>query len=330
MKSGHSYGSGLAGNARRLSARTRGWLMTASIGGACCALGLPALAATNIAFKNFQGAWSATTSYTAGAVVTYDNASYFALASSVGATPSSHPTDWSILDAPGAPGPQGPAGPKGATGATGSAGAKGATGATGPEGPVGAKGATGAAGPKGATGATGPAGPKGATGPAGPQGPAGGAYGNATYSKTVVSDLGAYPGTRVAQLDVQSTGEYFITASPRVYVDRADGGVYCYLTYGARGASSDGNEGGMNNPFPVSQDIDLVGVAAVTDFWYIEAKDSAELYCYSTSGDASSAVLNYGMTAVLADIGTPAAIEAAAQGNDRPEVAPIQRTDKRP
>jgi hypothetical protein len=115
-----------------------------------------------------------------------------------------------------------------------------------------------------------------------------------------------------------------------VYVDKSDAGVSCYLSYGARGPSPDGNYGGVNNEFPASENINIIGVAAVTDFWYIEAHDSADLYCYSDSQDASSEVLNYGMTAVLLNTGTPAAIEAAAQANDRPEVAPIRRTDKHP
>jgi hypothetical protein len=307
---------------RAASARARGWLLATSVGAACCALGLPAQAATNIAFKDFQGAWSATTSYAAGAVVTYNNASYFALTSSLGATPSSNKTDWAILDAPGAPGPQGPAGPKGATGATGPAGPKGATGATGPAGPKGATGATGPAGPKGATGAT---------GPAGPQGPAGVALGYATYSHAAISNLGQYPGTLVAQAGpVAVTGEYYFSASARVFVDYSDDGVYCYVSFTSRGAVSDGNIAGLNNPFPISQDINLIGQAPVTDYWFVPAGDAAQFYCYTEGNDSNSSVDNLGFTVVLVDNSTPAAIEAAIHRNDRPEVAPTRRTIKRP
>jgi hypothetical protein len=51
--------------------------------------------------------------------VTYDNASYIALAASLGAAPKTNGTDWAILDPPGATGTQGPAGVKGGTWATG-------------------------------------------------------------------------------------------------------------------------------------------------------------------------------------------------------------------
>jgi hypothetical protein len=308
----------------------RGWLLTASVGAAYCALGSPAHAATNIAFKDFQGVWSATTSYAAGAVVTYDNASYFALAASLGAKPTSNTTDWSILDAPGAPGAQGPAGPKGATGATGAegpAGAKGATGAAGPEGPAGAKGATGAAGPAGPKGAMGSA---GARGPAGPQGPAGVALGYSTYSNQGIANLGGYPGTLVAEtVPVAVDGEYYFNASARVLVDYADVGVYCYVTYASRGASSDGNVGGPNNPFPVTQLINLIGEATVTDYWVIPAGDKAQLYCYSELDDANSVVLNLGMTVVLVN-SSAAQLSAAAHENARPEIVPVDRNTKHP
>ncbi len=109
-----------------------------------CALN--AQASVNIPFGDFQGIWSAKTTYKAGAVVTYENASYIALAPSLGAAPNVNNLEWAILDAPGATGPQGPPGPKGATGVSG---------ATGPEGPVGKTGTTGATGPEGPVGRTG-------------------------------------------------------------------------------------------------------------------------------------------------------------------------------
>ena len=125
----------------------------------------PATAATNVAITNFRAAWSASVSYGAGAVITYNGASYISLVGgNVGVVPTSSTTNWAILDAPGAPGaigPQGPTGPTGAKGATGAAGATGATGLAGPTGPQ------GSAGAKGAIGATGPAGAIGLTGSTG-------------------------------------------------------------------------------------------------------------------------------------------------------------------
>lgn len=136
-------------------------------------------AAVSVANLVFQGAWTRTTAYATGAIVTYKGASYVSLARNTGVTPGSNANDWALLDAPGATGPQGPpgaAGPAGPQGLQGPAGAPGATGATGPAGPIGpagAKGVAGPAGPKGATGAQGPQGPAGATGPAGPAGATG-------------------------------------------------------------------------------------------------------------------------------------------------------------
>jgi hypothetical protein len=60
----------------------------------------PATAAA-VAFTNFRGAWVPTTSYGAGAVVTYNGASYFSLVANTGIKPSSNSVDWAILDAPG-------------------------------------------------------------------------------------------------------------------------------------------------------------------------------------------------------------------------------------
>jgi Collagen triple helix repeat (20 copies) len=67
---------------------------------------IPALvaAATTIAFTNFRAAWVSTTAYGAGAVVTYNGASYFCLVGNTGIKPTGAPTsatDWAILDAPG-------------------------------------------------------------------------------------------------------------------------------------------------------------------------------------------------------------------------------------
>jgi hypothetical protein len=132
-----------------------------------------AVAATSVAITNYRGAWVSTASYIAGAVVTFNGASYICLVRNTNVQPNTNTGDWSIMDAPGA------TGPAGAVGATGAQGAPGAMGAPGPMGPAGIAGAQGPAGvsgpsgPAGATGAQGPAGASGAAGPAGPQGPQG-------------------------------------------------------------------------------------------------------------------------------------------------------------
>ena len=64
------------------------------------AVGGPA-AATSVAFTNFRAAWVSTTAYGAGAVVTYNGASYFCLVGNTNVNPSSSATDWAILVAPG-------------------------------------------------------------------------------------------------------------------------------------------------------------------------------------------------------------------------------------
>ena len=140
-----------------LAAAVRRILVVTAVGMSLNTLGASPAQATNVAIKNFQGVWSSATTYTAGAVVTFNNASYIALVGSHGAKPSTAPADWAILDAPGATGATGATGPKGATGATGAKGATGATGATGVQGPqgFGVQGVTGATGSTGATGATG-------------------------------------------------------------------------------------------------------------------------------------------------------------------------------
>jgi hypothetical protein len=84
-----------------------------------------AVAATNVAITNFQGAWVASATYSPGAVVTYSGASYICLVQNTHAAPTTHPHEWVIMDAAGATGatgPQGPQGPQGATGATGLSG----------------------------------------------------------------------------------------------------------------------------------------------------------------------------------------------------------------
>ena len=132
---------------------------------------VPASASVDIKITDYEGAWSSSTNYGAGTIVTYNGSVYISLVNgNHDVAPNSSSTKWGIVDIPGPPGatgPQGPAGPKGAAGAMGPAGAKG------PIGPIGPAGAPGGAGAPGAPGQPGPAGAQGPLGPQGPQGPAG-------------------------------------------------------------------------------------------------------------------------------------------------------------
>jgi hypothetical protein len=279
----------------------------------------PVHAVTNVAIKNFQGVWSAASSYTAGAVVTLNNASYIALVANRAASPSSNAADWAILDAPGAKGATGATGPKGATGATG---AKGATGATGPTGPAGAKGPTGATGPsgaagaKGATGATGPAGATGATGPAGlSQGvdgqlPGAGITSNLTSSATIVATTGT----------VGVSGVYYVSGNPLLYVDVGDG-VYCFAAPGADGNFDDGYLGGFANVAAVP----VFASAAVTDVWFVNQGDVINLWCYSITNSSVSGVYSAQLTATLIQVENGVALSAATRfghNGDKVQIPP--------
>jgi hypothetical protein len=129
-----------------------------ALGFVSAAVNTQAPAATSIAITNFRAAWASSAAYAAGAVVTYNGASYICLLKNSGVAPSTNSSDWAILDAPGA------------TGATGSAGAAGAQGVMGPPGPAGPAGTAGAPGPAGTQGPAGPVGPAGAPGEQGPTG----------------------------------------------------------------------------------------------------------------------------------------------------------------
>ena len=85
-------------------------------------------AATSVPVTNFRGAWASTATYTAGAVVTFNGASYVCLIRNVGVAPNTNATDWSILDSPGAQGPTGPPGPVGPPGPQGPQGNPGSAG----------------------------------------------------------------------------------------------------------------------------------------------------------------------------------------------------------
>jgi hypothetical protein len=206
----------------------------------------PAHATTSIPFGSYQGAWNRTTTYSPGAVVTYNGASYFSLIANMNTIPSTHPTRWVAL----------------------------------------------------------------------PSLPAA----NIAFTVTAVSNLGAYPGTLIIEAPVSITGTYFYNATALVSVDLDDTGVYCYVSYGTLGASSDGLYGGLSNPF----DNTIVGQAAITDFWSITSGDYAQLYCYSTANDSNSEVLSAGMTVTLV-VDPPKTMDsdaATSSVNNKPEVRP--------
>jgi hypothetical protein len=273
-------------------------MLTAGVCAAMSSAGaLPARASTNIAFKDFQGAWSATASYVAGDVVTENKASYIALTSSTAANPLSNAADWALLDAPGA---TGPAGPQGATGATGPAGPKGAMGAPG------ATGATGAAGPAGAKGATGAAGPQGVRGPQGLQGIQGdqGPYGiseavfGAGYKPVLATALNGW-GVLVASSGVvQTEGLYQITTGGLIGAAPGDA-AYCYLSTTTGGNSDDGLISGISNYDGTSSF--RWGAIAVTDFKYVNTGDTIDLYCFSYTGATTSEVWTASVNGTLID-----------------------------
>jgi hypothetical protein len=79
-----------------------------------------------------KGAYNASTQYEIYDVVTYDGASYCALKSVIGVTPSDDGINYNLLADRGAIGPTGPIGNIGATGPIGPTGSVGPTGPTGP------------------------------------------------------------------------------------------------------------------------------------------------------------------------------------------------------
>jgi uncharacterized protein (TIGR03437 family) len=144
----------------------------------------------------WQGAWSATGSYSVGNGVSFNGSSYVSTASANTGTPGSS-ANWSLLAALGATGPAGATGNPGSTGATGATGNTGLTGATGPAGSTGLNGTTGATGaqgttgPAGVTGATGATGAQGATGPSGATGATGAGTTGATGATGAPGATGA-------------------------------------------------------------------------------------------------------------------------------------------
>ena len=125
-----------------------------------------------VTINQYIGAWSATPTYAAGNIVTYNNQTYLALAAvAKNKIPNLNPASWQLLGS-NVTGPQGPQGLQGPAGATGPAGPQGIQGIAGRNGTNGTNGTNGA---PGAQGAVGPQGIQGVAGPIGPQGPAGGA-----------------------------------------------------------------------------------------------------------------------------------------------------------
>ena len=68
---------------------------------------------------SYRGAWSATVTYGVLDVVSSGGSSYLAKTQSLGKSPTTNPTYWSLLAARGATGPQGPSGPQRPAGASG-------------------------------------------------------------------------------------------------------------------------------------------------------------------------------------------------------------------
>src|ERR1700722_988511 len=76
-------------------------LLATFIGGVLNASASAAAAAVTC----FTGAWSSTTTYAPGEVVTYNGANYVSLVKNTNTSPLSSFSDWSILDASAAKGP---------------------------------------------------------------------------------------------------------------------------------------------------------------------------------------------------------------------------------
>jgi len=281
-----------------LSTAVRGLLMAVGAGASLVTLGVStASALTIVTIKAFQGSWSATTSYTSGVVVTYQGASYIALAANHGVPPSANAAVWGILDAPGATGPTGISGPKGANGATGPTGARGATGTIGATGPTGPKGAQGSTGATGATGPAGPTGHTGASGATGPTGPATVSQGVAGSSTTPIFNLATTGTVVVATPSVSVTGNYYVNATA-VLIAGLDESVFCYVSSGNAGNFNDGSIGGFSN----FNSGGMLGQAAVADDWLVEAGDVINLYCFAASNTDSSEFVSGTLTATLIDI----------------------------
>jgi len=152
-----------------------------------------------------------------------------------------------------------------------------------------------------------------------------------SHNSAPISSLGGYPGTLVLETGALPTGgTYYFAAAAYVSVDAHDLAVKCYVSYGDRGASSDGDEGGVENPFTNPVELTLQGNAAVVDYWGISAGDKAQLYCYSTDDDTSSEFINGSLTVTLISSSTfgTALASNGADLNNRAEAKPPVRQRK--
>ena len=248
--------------------------------GVCAAISsagaVTAHASTNIALKDFQGAWSATANYVAGDVVTENKASYIALTSSSAANPLSNAADWALLDAPGA------------------TGAAGAAGAAGPAGPAGPKGATGPAGPQGVRG---PQGLQGIQGDQGPNGISEAVFG-AGYTPVLATALTGWGVLIASSGVVQTEGLYQITTGGLIGAAPGDA-AYCYVSTTTGGNSDDGLISGISNYDGTSSF--RWGAIAVTDFKYVNTGDTIDLYCFSYTGNTTSEVWTASVNGTLID-----------------------------
>jgi uncharacterized protein YkvS len=250
---------------------------------------VPAQASTNIAIKNFEGAWSATTSYTPGEVVTYDNASYIALLTNTAVIPSSNAVNWAVLDAPGAQGKQGVQGVQGKQGVPGVQGKQGVQGEQGKQGLQGLQGKQGLQGLQGLPGK---------------QGPAGISFGGFSnfggISNGPTTNLGSLGngngGTLILTTgSVGASGFYYVTETAITLTEGGDR-IFCYASTGNAGQFNDGMDGISDNLNTTSA---IVGNVSVVDDLFVEEGDVINLYCADFSGDANSGISAASLAATL-------------------------------
>ena len=271
-------------------------VLAASLGaGLACFGALPAQASTNIAIKNFEGAWSATASYTPGEVVTYANASYIALLSNTAVTPSSNTVNWAVLDAPGAQGKQGL---QGVQGVPGKQGPQGLQGLQGKEGPQGIQGLQGLPGKQGLQGLQGVQGKQGLQGPAGISF---GAFSNfGGIANGPITNLGSLGngngGTLILTTGaVGASGFYHVTETAITLTDGSDR-IFCYASTGNTGQFNDGMDGISDNLNTTSA---VVANTSVVDDLFVEEGDVINLYCADFSSDANSGIYAASLAATL-------------------------------
>ena len=241
---------------------------------------VPAQASTNIAIKNFEGAWSATTSYTPGEVVTYDNASYIALLTNTAVIPSSNAVNWAVLDAPGAQGKQGVQGVQGKQGVQGEQGKQGLQGLQGKQGLQGLQGLPGK------------------------QGPAGISFGGFSnfggISNGPTTNLGSLGngngGTLILTTgSVGASGFYYVTETAITLTEGGDR-IFCYASTGNAGQFNDGMDGISDNLNTTSA---IVGNVSVVDDLFVEEGDVINLYCANFGGSANSGIYAASLAATL-------------------------------